>query len=516
MIFCRSNHTRYISAVSRKMSSKLSPTVLSDLRQIFLSGLDSVKPHTIFHQNECLKVTGDKLKVSCSSKKNKGDEFNISGKKLHLIGFGKAVRHLAYEVERILKDRLASGIISVPIGSATMLQDNKEETKIKVFEGAKDNFPDDNSFAASQEILERCRTLGENDILLCLISGGGSALLPYPTPPITLREKTEIIKFLSKKGATIDELNTVRIAMSQVKGGKLALAAKNAHQIISLIISDIINDPLDLIASGPTVAYVNPPQSPLEILEKFGARSSMSKNALEVIKAYQPVSELKNVKNYIIANNEIAIRNAMTKASNLGYESVFLSKAIMGDVKDVCQIFERLTSFLINKNSGPNHIINENPQLHEILRQSIEKSNTNSSKGICVISGGEPVVTVNGNGIGGRNQELALRFGHFCTLNDIKNAYLLSAGTDGFDGPGNDAAGAIGGYYYQSIDDVEKSGELIEQFLKENDSYNFYKKFAQEYHVIIGHTGTNVMDLQILVVLNEENGSIMSKTTSKL
>lgn len=479
--------------MSRNSSSS---SVLSDLRKIFGVGLDSVKPCIIFHQNQCLQVLDDKLKVSFNEN-SQGDEFNINGKKIHLIGFGKAVLSLAHEVEKVLKERLVSGVISVPIGSATTLQSVDSKTSvIKVFEGAKDNLPDENSFAASKEILDRCSKLGEEDILLCLISGGGSALLPYPTPPITLKEKTDIIKTLSRKGATIDQLNTVRIAMSQVKGGKLAYAAKNAHQIISLIMSDIINDPLDLIASGPTVTHVNPSPSPLEILEKFDIISTMSDQTLDVIKSYQPVPVLKNVKNFIIANNEIAIRSAMKQAKTLGYEPVFLSKAIMGDVKAVCKIYESLTKFLLNKICHPNDIIHA--KTYETLRKTIESSNKNHSKGICVISGGEPVVTVTGNGIGGRNQELALRFGHFCTMNEITNVYLLSAGTDGIDGPGNDAAGAIGTKYCQSV-------EVIQQFLVENDSYNFYKRCAPEYHVVVGHTGTNVMDLQILIVLNEKN-----------
>ncbi|XP_063699479.1 glycerate kinase [Culicoides brevitarsis] len=468
--------------VSRQMSSRTG--VLSDLRAIFDAGLDSVKPATIFRTNQCLKIVENKLKVL-------DDEFDIG--KIHLVGFGKAVHGLATEVEAVLKSRLVSGVISVPQGGVL-----KESSGFEIFEGAKDNFPDENSFAASREILKRCQAMGSNDILLCLISGGGSALLPYPKNPITLQEKAKIIRSLSKNGASIDEMNVVRIAMSEVKGGKLALAAKNARKVISLIMSDIVNDPLDLIASGPTVA---PDQklgkTPLEVLKKF--KIEPESHILDVIKAHKPVTndEIPNVKNYIIASNEIAIKNSMETAKKLGYSTIFLSKSITGDVKNVCSLYESITKHILSSEKLPEEISASYPSLQKSLKEASESK----SKGICIISGGEPVVTVSGDGIGGRNQELALRFANFCTKNQFSNVFLLSAGTDGIDGPSNDAAGAIGTTYDAITND------LIEKFINNNDSYNFYKGHCPGFHVVTGHTGTNVMDLHVLVVVKDQNSN---------
>uniref|UniRef100_A0A336LWM4 Glycerate kinase n=1 Tax=Culicoides sonorensis TaxID=179676 RepID=A0A336LWM4_CULSO len=481
------------------MSSVASLDVLSDLRKIFGSGVNSVRPETIFSKNQCLKINKTTLKVAVSDKDV--DEFNISEKKIHIIGFGKALLGLTIEVENVLKERLASGIISVPIGSATVLQNSKSSV-IKIIEGAKDNLPDENAFKASQLILEKCKSLTENDVLLCLISGGGSALLPYPSPPITLADKTRIIKALSRKGATINELNTVRIAMSQVKGGKLALAAKNASQIISLIISDIIDDPLDLIASGPTVPTKSDNKSALKILEEYDLKSTISNEILSTIEKNIPTQTLTNVKNYIIANNEKAIKASMKEAQKLGYETIFLSKSVMGDVKDVCQIFEELTNFALKKINNLQLSTRDNPNLFQQLSNSLKSCIDKNSKGVCVISGGEPTVKVTGSGLGGRNQELALRFANFCSTNCINNVFLLSAGTDGIDGPGNDAAGAIGANFSSLKYDTENAVDYIEEYLNNNDSYNFYKKFAKDYHIITGHTGTNVMDLQILLINN--------------
>lgn len=418
--------------------------------------------------------------------------------------------------------------MSAPI-NAQKFQKISSVSKIKVFEGAIDNLPDQNSLQAAREIKSKVQSLTENDILLVIITGGGSALLPLPIEPITLDEKSTLIKQLSRAGATINDLNTVRIAISQVKGGKLALSGKNAHRIISLVISDIIDDPLNLIASGPTIPFEKPSKSPQEILEKFNLLSTLSASIAEVIQTNEENQDIpetiKNSDVFLIGNNRIAIEAAMNKAKSLNLIPVFLSSKVKGNVVEIsrayfelavavknyskCDEFEKKIAEISSTLSAQSNFAND-------LVAALEAK---SSSGICIISGGETTVTVTGNGLGGRNQELALRFTKLChdantsSLNDL---LMLSAGTDGFDG-NNDAAGALGGSkilsnLIKNVNDSDgKVSLLMQDFIFRNDSYSFFKNVLRDYagdryQIIIGHTGTNVMDINLLMVMpNCEN-----------
>lgn len=248
----------------RNMSLHTSQKVcaIADLRKIFSDAVDSVKPHTLFHRDHCLQLLDETLIVRSNGLKTK---FDVKNKNIHVIGFGKAVYGMAVEVEHVLKERLTSGIISVPVGSCA---DQQPLRIIRAYEGADKNLPDVEAFETTKMIVEKCSTMTQDDVLICLISGGGSALLTYPKSPLTVAEKTGLIKNLANRGASIEELNAVRISLSEVKGGRLAQTATNAHQIISLIISDIICDPVDLIASGPTV-LAGKDYDALAILDKY-------------------------------------------------------------------------------------------------------------------------------------------------------------------------------------------------------------------------------------------------------
>lgn len=418
-----------------------------------------------------------------------------------------------------------SGILSVPI-DAQKYQKISNKSRIKVIEGAAGNLPDKSSLQAAQEIKSKVLGLTNDDVLIALITGGGSALLPLPIDPIPLDEKSSLIKQLSNAGATINELNTVRIAISQVKGGKLAEMGKNAHRIISLIISDIINDPLDLIASGPTIQFKKPPKSPCEILEKYDLLRTLSASITKVIQMNEENQDIppaiKNSDVFLIGNNRIAIEAAMIEAKSLGFIPVFLSSEVQGNVIDVSQAFFELAVAAKNF-SNRDEFVKKIARISSTL--SAQSNFTNDlvaaleakpSSGICIISGGETTVTVIGNGLGGRNQELALRFTKLChdantsSLNDL---LLLSAGTDGFDG-NNEASGALGGPRILSniIENVNKEdvAQLMQDFIFRNDSYSFYKNVLRDYagdryQIMIGHTGTNVMDIHLMIMPNTEN-----------
>lgn len=467
-----------------------------------------------------------------------------------LVGFGKGVLAITAELEHVLGGKLLSGefqtiiqiastyfhqtlpnllyhsagILSVPFDAQKYQQISNKS--IKVIEGAAGNLPDKNSMQAAKEIKAKVLSLTDDDILLVLITGGGSALLSLPIEPITLDEKSALIKQLSRAGATITELNTVRILISQVKGGKLAEMGKNAHRIISLVISDIVNDPLDLIASGPTVKFENSLNSPREILEKYNLMSTLSASIAKVIQANEENQDIpetiKNSDVFLIGNNRMAIEAAMIKAKSFDLIPIFLSSKVQGNVVDVSQAFFELAVAVKNfskrdeffeKIAGISTILSAQSNFANDLVAALEAK---PSSGICIISGGETTVTVTGDGLGGRNQELVLRFTKLChdantsSLNDL---LLLSAGTDGIDG-NNLAAGALGGSRILSnfIENVNDDvSQIMQDFIFRNDSYRFYKNVLRDYagdryQIITGHTGTNVMDVHLLMIMpNTEN-----------
>lgn len=412
------------------------------------------------------------------------------------------------------------------------------DSNVKIYEGAEGNFPDKNSHYAAKEIKKLVENLTEKDILFVLISGGGSALLPLPIDPILLEEKTLLIKNLSRCGATIQELNTIRIALSQLKGGKLAMLGHKAYKIISLIMSDIINDPLDLISSGPTVPYYSPKLSAKKILETYNLFQTLPSSIYDVIQkdddennSTETPLELKNSEIFLIGNNRIAIDAAMEETTKNNLNPVFLSSEVQGNVIQISEAYFHLSIAIKNFNvSSEENFRNSLHTVCEVLSAQdnfvddlirVLKSDKNCD-GICIVAGGEATVTVRGSGLGGRNQELALRFTKLChdaqnhLLNDL---LLLSAGTDGIDG-NNVAAGALGGPKIlsqfikqneankQDNSDAQKNISIImDEFIYNNDSFSFFRNFlskysSDSYQIITGHTNTNVMDLHLLIIPN--------------
>lgn len=441
-----SNSVRKYSTTKMQDSSEIT----DNLKRIFQASIEAVQPKNLFSPaNIC--VNSENTAISLNFNENRINIDISKNKRCHLVGFGKAVYGMTNELSKVLGNRLKSGLISIPINTKEKFPDIHLPQMIRVFEGAKNNLPDKLAMTAAQEITNFVRTLGNDDILFVLISGGGSALLPLPCNGITLDEKLRIIKSLTAKGASIDDLNRVRIDLSCTKGGKLGAMAKNASAVISLIISDIIDDPLHLIASGPTVCYQTAEDKrSIDVLQQYGLWNDLSENLKSIIEknaAANENSQCDNIHNFIIANNEVAVNHALNTITQQNQIGLIMSTRMQGDVSDISRFYFHLSQ---NIQRFKNHHINESEFLaslsqlqeglamrHNFLEnivEAVQRMRYNGSD-LYVIAAGEPTVKVIGQGLGGRNQELALRFSLLCSQDaSLKDILLLSAGTDGIDG----------------------------------------------------------------------------------
>ncbi|KAM6468240.1 glycerate kinase [Liasis olivaceus] len=451
---------------------------------------------------------------------------------LYLVGFGKAVLGMAAVAEDILGDYLTQGIISVPQGIQETLQHArmremllKPQSRIQVMEGAKYNLPDKEALEAARAILNLANSLTAEDLLLVLISGGGSALLPAPIPPVTLEEKGTITRLLAAKGATIQELNTIRKALSLSKGGGLARVAHPA-QVLSLILSDVIGDPLDIIASGPTVASSPSMQDCFRILGKYDILNNLPESVLTVLSSsvtkHNTQQDYSHVYNVVIGSNRLALEEAKCQAEKLGYLTILLSDAVCGEVSTVAHLYSLLIQFVclsVMKDAG-NRPLKDSvkemltsfagqlkiPVLNLIDTLTALKE-PHAENPICLLAGGETTVQLQGSGKGGRNQELALRValelrrakstveGSFLNKYEVM---FLSGGTDGQDGP-TEAAGAF--CSQDLVEEAEQEGFDVENVLGNNDSYTFFTKFQNGHHLLMtGLTGTNVMDIHTVLI----------------
>ncbi len=432
--------------------------------QIWTAGLDAVRAERLIDDN--VRV-GEKLTIC-------GRDYPIDSGKLCVVGAGKASGYLAMQLERQLADRAPrlklSGLVNVP-------ENCVQPTNHIRLHGARPagvNEPTKAGVEGTQQILEMVASLAPEDLCICLLTGGGSALLPATQEGLLLEDKLAVIRLMSSRGATIQDLNRVRIALSRVKGGGLARACR-AGRLVSLIISDVIGDPIDLIASGPTVLRDaksdSPEETPETILRRFAEESELDARVWNCLKrsAGQPIGEhLPNVENHLLANNATAVSAAASAARELGLH--------------------------------PEVIDAESPETtaEEVAAELVEKLSTASS-GTCLIWGGEPVVRLvaaESRGKGGRNQQLALAaLQSWDRLPTSKLQYcIVSGGTDGEDGP-TDAAGAV---VDQTIVDAVGDQQLdVGAFLKKNDAYPFFESVGGL--VKTGPTHTNVCDLRIAI-----------------
>lgn len=467
------------------------------IRVLFLEGIASIKPERLI--NSALNLHNNNVIINSKA-------YDLSKGKCYVIGFGKAVTDMSLQTSKILQNKFYKGILSVPQGFNV----NKNEMgSFKIFYGAFNNIPDENSLKATDEIIALVEEATKDDLILVMISGGGSALLSKPKYGITLQEKVELIKHLANSGANIKELNCVRKRISAVKGGKLAKYIYPARSV-SFILSDIVGDPLDLVASGPTIKNEEPLSKALDILKKYNLYDNNS-NIIKTIKEDDDVNGdiFDKFDNIILGNNGVALNAIKKRATEEGYETVILSRHIEMNVDELSQIYAQLAHSVINESySGPDEkILGVNKILSKLIvnyenKLELEHIIRKGSKKVCLLLGGETVVSVRGTGKGGRNQELVLRFSTCFDSLLLKKlpetkVIFLSGGTDGIDGP-TDSAGALT-YPGQSLRAM-KQDLAPNDYLIRNDSYNYFNRLDDsEDSIKIGHSGVNVMDLHIFL-----------------
>ncbi|NXB67456.1 GLCTK kinase, partial [Struthidea cinerea] len=491
---------------------------------LFRGAVGTVRPAPMLKR--ALKLQGD----GCPQLLVKGQAFPVK-RDLYLVGFGKAVLGMAAAAEEILGDHLTRGIVNVPLGIQQSLQRAgmqemllKPHSKIQVIEGAKNNLPDAEALKGAAAIQELAEGLTADDLLLVLISGGGSALLPAPIPPILLEEKEKLTKLLASQGAAIQELNIVRKTLSVLKGGGLAQLAHPAR-VVSLILSDVIGDPLDIIASGPTAASSHSVQDCLQILTKYNLLHNLPKS-VETVLSSSPtkptaLENYSHVSNIILGSNTLALEEAKRQAEGLGYAALVLSAAVRGEVGRVatlyCQLIQLVCLGFAGLRDGPlgdelrGNLLQLAAEL-QIPGLELDKflqalRGLGPDRPVCILAGGETTVQLQGTGKGGRNQELALRVGlglHRAQATGASGSQgrceilFFSGGTDGQDGP-TEAAGAFcsPGLVAEAL----QEGLDVEAFLRNNDSYTFFSQFQGGHHLLVtGLTGTNVMDIQAILI----------------
>jgi glycerate-2-kinase len=384
-------------------------------------------------------------------------------KNIYVVGGGKASGDMAVAVEQILGERITKGIINVPKGC-------KAKTKHVALNQASHPVPDQAGVEGTMKMLEIAQQAGKDDLLICLLSGGGSSLMPLPREGLTLNEKQELTQTLLKSGAKISEINAVRKHLSAFKGGNLAKEAAPAT-VLSLIISDVVGDVLGDIASGPTAPDKSTFQDAKETLEKYNiwdeAPSSVRDIILQGIDGLIPETQkpnnaiFKNVHNVIIASNPTACTAAKKFFESKSFKTCLLTCSLEGEARQVAA------------------------ELASIIRNE-----AGSKQLIAVIAGGETTVTVTGKGVGGRNQELSLAMA--LQLRGFRGFVFASLSTDGVDGP-TDAAGAV--IDECTLERAELAGLNPKRYLLENDSYRFFS--GLEDLVFTGLTGTNVNDVAV-------------------
>jgi hydroxypyruvate reductase len=360
---------------------------------------------------------------------------------------------------------------AIPLSSALAISKHASSADPKLFPVLLGGHPVPNldSLRAGRRALEFVSGLSEGDTLVCLISGGGSALMTVPHEGISLEDMQSLTSLLLASGARIDEINTLRRQLDRVKGGGL-VRVTNA-KVISLILSDVIGNPLEAIASGPTYPDPSISEDAIQILKMYGLEKTVPSAIYQALDSTLKSHESKNdnfhqAQNSIIGDNKLAAEAALKQAKHDGFDSVILTNELQGEAR-------KLGVMLARK-----------------LREELDKR----PRPFCLIAGGETTVTIRGNGKGGRNQELALAA--VDELRDLENVMLISLATDGEDGP-TDAAGAV--VTGESARRAESLGIDVADYLSRNDAYHFFQKMDDL--IKTGPSGTNVNDLTFLIAL---------------
>ena len=439
----------------------------SEAVEIFRSSLEAVDPYQAV---KCfVRLNGDT--VTLGHKDQPKVQFDLTKyDRISLVGGGKATAPMARALEELLGNRIDKGMINVKYGFT-------EELEFTEIIEAGHPLPDKNGVKGTKKILNFLESAGKKDLIFSIISGGGSALLPLPAGRITLPEKQELTSSLLACGASIDEINAIRKHISSSKGGQMAKAAYPATTI-NLMLSDVVGDKMDVIASGPFVPDRSTFKEVFEILRKYNLkdipaaiqahlREGLEGRITETPKANEPIFD--RVSNFIIGSNIIALKAASNKAQEFGYETLILSSQVEGETREVAVV-------------------------HSAIAKEILKTGRPIPSPACIVSGGETTVTIRGNGLGGRNQEFCLAAA--MDLMELPpRVVILSGGTDGNDGP-TDAAGAVVDPF--TVRRGKEIGLEAANFLDNNDAYRFFEK--TKCLLMTGPTNTNVMDVRLVLV----------------
>ncbi len=437
------------------------------VKRVLFAALRAVDPATAVAR--FLEREGDLLFAG-------GRSYDLSRyRRVFIVGAGKAAAPMTKAAARILGDRLSGGMIICKEG---FLRENALggaiPERIQVAE-ASHPVPDMRGVNATRRMLALLNRVGEKDLVLALISGGGSALMTAPAEGISLADLQTLTNLLLACGASIEEINTLRKHLDEVKGGGLARAAGKAD-LLALILSDVVGDPLDVIASGPTVADPTTFADGLMILQRYNLVEHTPPAILERLRSGvdgkipetpKPGDALfRRVQNLIIASNRHAAQAAVEEAEECGLTAMLLSTYLQGEARQLGMFLGAIAR-----------------QLHA-TRQPIQPP-------ACLIAGGETTVTLQGDGMGGRNQEVAL--GAVRGMDGVGNLLLVTLATDGDDGP-TDAAGAV--VSGETLKRALSSGMSPEDYLDRNDSYHFFDALGDL--IRTGPTQTNVNDLMFL------------------
>jgi len=448
-------------------SANLLSTMRSQAEKLFLASLKRVDPYEAVRR--FVRLDGKRLLLHQEGEPE--DVLDLQGyDRIFVVGGGKATAPMARAVEDILGERIRRGIINVKYGFAEKL------LRTEIIE-AGHPLPDQKGVEGAGKILNLLQSAGERDLVFSLISGGGSALLPLTAGTTTLAEKQALTQKLLECGASIEEINTIRKHISLSKGGQLARAAFPATTV-NLMLSDVVGDKMDVIASGPFVPDRSTFKEAAAIIEKYGLtdipesiRVHLQKGVEGKIPETPKAGDLvfSRVHNRIVGSNLLALQAAKEEAEAMGYRTLILSSMIEGETKEVAKV-------------------------HTAIAREIFASGQPIRAPACVISGGETTVTIRGHGLGGRNQEFCL-----AAALDLMalppRVVVLSGGTDGNDGP-TSAAGAI--VDTETVERGIQAGMNAAEYLRKNDSFRFFEKTGEL--LVTGPTKTNVMDVRLVLV----------------
>ena len=452
------------------------------LRKVAIQGLEiaigAVKPKILVENS--IKVRNNSLLIQ-------NDEYKLSNyQKIYIIGGGKAAAEMLFSLESILSkvEKLDyEGIINVPKGSVNSKMLGGNKIKINY---ASHPIPDENGLNGTKQMMRIIEKSQKNDLVFCLISGGGSALLPLPKRGISLEDLQKVNTLLLASGASIDKINIIRKHLSDFKGGNLAKKVYTTSRatLISIIISDVVGDKLDSIASGPTIPDNSTFTDAIDILTEYNIYEKIPMSVIhhleeQLLDDYKETPKINdecfsNVHNYLIGSVKSAVCELKSFLENQGFKVKYFSKNMNGEAKEYGKSLSAIIS----------------PYL-ETLNKDIK---------IALIGTGELTVTIRGNGIGGRNQEMLLSF-----LNNIKskkfqyNFSILSANLDGIEG-NSKAMGALADNY--TLKQMISRSIDTEKLLENNDSNKFFKIVESE--IVTGPTGCNVNDLLLILLQSKE------------